>query len=99
VGDIESGAMARMRRWYIPAGDGAVCKEEDPDTVPPFTVFRDNFLLVTNPILVPAVDGGRIVNAKNINVLDLETSAFQLVERVLFNMVFEFARRHRIPCQ
>jgi len=70
-----------MRRWYIPAGDGAICKEEDPDTVPPFTVFCDDFVLVADPVLIPAIDGGRIVNAKNINVLDLETSTFQLLKR------------------
>ena len=89
--------MARTCRQYIPAGDGAVCKEEDPDTVPPVTVFRDDFVLVTDPVLVPAVDGGRIVNAKNIDVLDLETSAFQLEKRLNLVVCIHKDVSHTLP--
>ena len=28
----------------------------DPDTIPPVTIFFDDFLLVTNPVLIPLVD-------------------------------------------
>jgi len=66
------------QRNPIPASDGAICKEEDPDPVPPIPILGNDLLLVAHPVLVPSVDCSGIVNTKNVNVLDLKTSTFQL---------------------
>jgi hypothetical protein len=66
------------QRNPIPACDGAIRKEEDPDPVPPVPILSNNLLLVAHPVLVPAVDCSGVVNTKNVNVLDLKTSTFQL---------------------
>jgi len=65
-------------RSSIPGNNNRVGQEEDPDTVPPVAVFLDNLVLVADPVLIPSVDGSRVVNSKNINVLDLESSSFDL---------------------
>ena len=66
------------QRNPIPASDGAIRKEEDPDPVPPIPILGNDILLVAHPVLVPAVDCSGVVNTKNVNVLDLKTSTFQL---------------------
>jgi len=62
----------------LPAGDGAISKEENPNPVPPIPILGDDPLLVAHPVLVPAIDCSRVVDTKNVNVLDLKASTFQL---------------------
>jgi len=74
------------KRNLIPASDGAICEEEDPDPVPPIPILGNDLLLVAHPVLVPAVDCSRVVNTKDINVFDLKTSTFQLVGSSISNL-------------
>lgn len=46
---------------------------------PSFTVFSNNFVLVTHPVPVPFPESGRVVNTDSIDLLDLEPSALELV--------------------
>jgi hypothetical protein len=63
-----------------PADDGRICQEEDPDPVPSLAILEDDLLLVANPVEVPSVDSGGVVDPKDIDVLDLEASTFQLID-------------------
>lgn len=63
---------------HIPASDGAVGQEEDPDTVPAVAVRSNHLVLVADPVLVPSVEGCRIMDTENVNILDLKTSTFKL---------------------
>jgi len=62
----------------LSASDRTVSQEEDPDPVPAITILGNNALLVADPVLVPSVDSRRVVNAQNVDVLDLEACALQL---------------------
>ena len=53
-------------------------QEKYPDPIPSFTVRFDHVVLVIDPVLVPAIDSGRVVNAEDVNILDFEASAFEL---------------------
>ena len=63
-----------------PRDDGRVCEEEDPDSVPALTVCGDDFVLVGDPVLVPAVDRGGVVHTEDVDGLDLEAGRFDLVD-------------------
>jgi len=56
----------------------AIRKEKHPDPIPSFTISFDHTVLVGEPILVPAIDSSRVVNAEDVNVLDFEASTFKL---------------------
>lgn len=71
-GDLEYGSTP------LTADDGAVGKEEDPDSVPLLAVGFDYILLVFDPVLIPPVDSSGVVNAEDINVFDFKTCPFQL---------------------
>ena len=62
-----------------PRDDGRVCEEEDPDPVPALTVCGDDFVLVGDPVLVPAVDGSGVVYTKDVDVLNFKSVGFDLV--------------------
>lgn len=64
----------------VPRDDGGICKEEDPDAVPALAVRLEDLVLVGDPVEVPPVERGRVMNAEDINVLDLEASRLQLVD-------------------
>ena len=70
--DLEEGCTS------LSGSDGGPGEEEDPDAVPAITIGLNDLVLVRYPVLVPAPDGGRVVNAENVNILDLETVVFQL---------------------
>jgi len=53
-------------------------KEKHPDPIPSFTIGFDHIVLVLDPVLVPAIDSGRVVDTEDINILNFETSAFEL---------------------
>ena len=53
-------------------------QEKHPDPVPSFTVGFDHVVLVVDPVLVPAIDSGRVVNAEDVNILNFKASAFEL---------------------
>lgn len=44
----------------------------------PLAILGDNLVFVGNPVLVPSVDGGRVVNAQDIDRLDLKVGVFKL---------------------
>jgi hypothetical protein len=44
----------------------------------PLAILGDNLVLVGNPVLVPSVDGSRVVNAQDIDRLDLKVGVFKL---------------------
>lgn len=67
-----------MKKSHIPADNGAVRQEEDPDSVPSVTVNRGHLVLVADPVLVPSVNGGRVVDTEDVNVLDFKASTFEL---------------------
>jgi len=62
----------------LPQDDGAIRKEEDPDVVPAFAVLGNDLLSVLNPVQVLPPYCGAVVDAQDINVLNLETSSFNL---------------------
>lgn len=63
------------------AGDnGRVGKEVGPDPVPPGAVLCGNDVLVRQPVLVPPVNSRAVVNAKNVDRLDLESGTLKLVD-------------------
>jgi len=66
--------------FFSPGNDRRHGQEEDPDSVPPITVLLDYLVLVADPVLVPAVDSRRVVDAKNVNVLNLKSSGLELVD-------------------
>lgn len=66
------------RGTTLSADDDTVRKEERPDPIPPLAVSLDDSLLIANPVLVPAIDGGRIVNTKDVNVLDFKAGTLEL---------------------
>lgn len=70
--NLENGCAA------LAAGDNRIREEEHPDPVPPLAILGKDFFLVGDPILVPLVDGCRVVHAEDVNVFDLKASAFQL---------------------
>ena len=69
-----------LNRFLSPGDDGGHGQEIDPDSVPPVTVLLGDLVLVADPVLVPAIDGGRVVNTKNINVFNLESSRLDLTD-------------------
>ena len=70
----------RKRVFLSPGDDCRHGQEIDPDPVPPVTVLLDNLVLVADPVLVPAIDSCRVVNAKNIDVFNLKSSGLDLVD-------------------
>lgn len=46
----------------------------------PLAVLLDDLVLVGDPVLVPAVDRGRVVHTKDVDLLDLEAGSFDLVD-------------------
>lgn len=62
----------------LSASDGAVSQEEHPDPVPAITILGNDVLLVADPVQVPSVDSRRVVDAQNVDVLDLKACALQL---------------------
>lgn len=70
--DLEDGGTT------LATDDDAVGEEEDPNPVPLLAVGLDDVLLIANPVLVPPVDSGGVVDAKDVNILNLETSALKL---------------------
>lgn len=55
-----------------------VGEEVDPDPVPPDTVFLDDLVLVGDPVEVPSVDSGRVVDTEDVDGLDLKVCRFEL---------------------
>lgn len=60
--------------------DGRPGKEDLPGAEPLFAVGGSDRLLVRHPVQVPAVDGGRVVDSNGVDILDLETSALELLD-------------------
>lgn len=71
-GNLEDGGTP------LTANNGAVGKEEDPDSVPLLSIGFDNVLLVADPVQVPPVDGSGVVDTEDIDVLNFKTSPFEL---------------------
>lgn len=46
----------------------------------PLAVLLNDLVLVGDPVLVPAVDRGRVVHTKDVDLLDLEAGSFDLVD-------------------
>jgi hypothetical protein len=55
-----------------------VSEEVDPDPVPPDTVLCNDGVLVGNPVEVPPVNGGGIVDTEDIDRLDLKVGRLEL---------------------
>lgn len=70
--------MKRKNQFNRPADDGAVCEEKDPNPIPSVTIFRDDFLFIANPVLIPAIYCSRVVDAENVNVFDFKARGFEL---------------------
>jgi len=81
---------------HKPASDSAVGEEENPEPVPPIAVLLDDLLLVADPVLIPAIDCGRVMYTKDINVLDLKSSTFQLIKNI--NKKIQRATAPHKPC-
>ena len=64
----------------LPGDDGGPREEEDPDAVPAFSVRCNDFVLVRDPVLVPAIDSSGVVNAKDVDALDFEAGGLDLVD-------------------
>lgn len=73
--DLEHGEAS------LPGNDSAVRQEEHPDPVPLVSVLGSDEILVGDPVLVPAVDGGGVVHAEDVDVLDFEVGALELGSR------------------
>jgi hypothetical protein len=85
-GDLED------RSRTLAADDDTVGKEEHPDPVPPLAISLDDRLLIANPVLVPPINSCRIVNTKDVNVLDFKTGALKLHNRLLIYQQWETGR-------
>jgi len=72
-GQLENGGRT------LTGDDGRVGKEEYPDTVPPFAILCHDFVLVAHPVEIPFPDSGRVMDTKDVDVLDLETGSLDLV--------------------
>lgn len=72
--DLENG------RRSLASNNHAVGEEVRPDAVPAGAVLGGHLVLVGDPVLVPPVDGGRVVNTENIGRLDLKARALELVD-------------------
>lgn len=73
-GDLED------RGRTLASNNDTVGEEVGPDAVPPGAVLGGDLCLVGDPVLVPPVDGGRVVDTKNITRLDFEACALELVD-------------------
>lgn len=69
-----------MESKYVPGDDCRIREEEDPDTVPALAVRGDDFVLVRDPVLVPAEDGRGVVHAEDVDAFDFEAGFFALVD-------------------
>jgi hypothetical protein len=57
----------------------------------------NDLFLVRNPVLVPSVDSGRVMDAQNVNRLDFEVGMFELYSRIQLmsrSMVTDSALQH-----
>ena len=73
----------------MPARDNAIRKEEWPDSEPSVTVLGNDIVLVTDPVFVPTVDGSRVMDTKNVNILDFEASSLELLKKTKREMKIE----------
>lgn len=74
----------KFKSWHLynlPARNNTIGEEEWPDSEPSITILGNNTVLVADPVFIPTVDGSRVMDTKNVNVLDFETSTLEL-ERV-----------------
>jgi len=55
-----------------------VGQKVDPDSVGPLAVLGDGLLLVANPVQVPPVDSGRIMDSKDVDGPDFKVGVFEL---------------------
>jgi len=62
----------------LSADNHTIRKEKHPDPIPSFAVGFDHVVLVIDPVLVPAIDSGRVVNAEDVNILNFKASTFEL---------------------
>ena len=62
----------------LSAGDSGRGQEVVPGPEPLLTVLGQNLLLVSEPVLVPAVEGGRVVDTEDVDVFDFETGGLEL---------------------
>ncbi len=68
------------QRKHVPRSDGGRREEVEPDAVPAVTVLLHDLVLVADPVLVPAPEGGRVVDAEDVDVLDLEAGGLELID-------------------
>lgn len=69
-----------VKRVDLPAGNGSRRQEVRPSPEPFLAVLGENVVLVAEPVLVPPPESGRVVNAEDVNVLDLEPCVFHCLE-------------------
>ena len=69
-----------LHRFRSPGDDSGRGQEINPDSVPPLAVLLDDLVLVANPVFVPTVDGGRVVNTEDINVFNLKSGRLDLAD-------------------
>jgi hypothetical protein len=74
-GDLEDGCGS------LATDNDTVGKEEHPDPVPPLAISLDDRLLIANPVLVPTIDSCRIVDTKDVDVLDFKTGTLKLHDK------------------
>jgi len=55
-----------------------VSQEVNPDPVPPDTVLGDYGILVGDPVQVPPVNSGGVMNTEDIHGFDLKVGGFKL---------------------
>ena len=70
----------RISAAFSPGNDRRHGQEIDPDSVPSVTVLLDNLVLIADPILVPTVDGCRVVDTKNVDILNFKSSRLELTD-------------------
>lgn len=61
-----------FEKHYLPAANNTPSKEKGPDSVPPVAIGRDNLIMMRDPVLIPPLNGGRVVDTEDINILDFE---------------------------
>ena len=62
-----------------PRDDGRPREEEHPEAVPAVPIRLDDFVLVADPVLVPAPDRRAVMHAEHVDVLHLEPGRLDLV--------------------
>lgn len=74
-GDLED------RGRPLTSGNDRVGQKVDPNSVPSFAILGNDLVLVGQPVEVPPVNGGRVVDTEDVDAPDLKVGVLELSRR------------------